>query len=234
MQRHDTGTRSTLRLATGMAATLAVASLALATIVAAEHRENGRWVGTWSASPQAVASPVQTAIASDRQDDGHREQWIGTWGNALHQPDLGVPGLNNSGFNNQTLRQIVHVSGGGARVRVRLSTFGASGLVIGAANIALSGTGASTVPGSDRTLTFGGDPSITIPPGALVVSDPVELEVPDRGDLAVSIFVPENTGPATWHFQGRQTSFISPPGDFTASAVMPVSSTTQARFWLAG
>ena len=234
MQRHDTGTRSTLRLATGMAATLAVASLALATIVTAEHRENGRWVGTWSASPQAVASPVQTAIASDRHDDGHREHWVGTWGNALHQPDLGVPGLNNSGFNNQTLRQIVHVSGGGARVRVRLSTFGASGLVIGAANIALSATGASTVPGSDRTLTFGGDPSITIPPGALVVSDPVELEVPDRGDLAVSIFVPENTGPATWHFEGRQTSFISPPGDFTASAVMPVSSTTQARFWLAG
>ena len=110
MQRHDTGTRSTLRLATGMAATLAVASLALATIVTAEHRENGRWVGTWSASPQAVASPVQTAIASDRHDDGHREQWVGTWGNALHQPDLGVPGLNNSGFNNQTLRQIVHVS----------------------------------------------------------------------------------------------------------------------------
>src|SRR4029079_394001 len=104
----------------------------------------------------------------------------------------------------------------------------------GAANIALSATGASTVPGSGRTLTFGGDPSITIPPGALVVSDPVELEVPDGGDLAVSIFVPERTGPATWHFEGRQTSFISPPGDFTASAVMPVSSTTLARFWLAG
>src|SRR3989442_347700 len=43
-----------------------------------------------------------------------------------------------------------------------------------------------------------------------------------------------NTGPATWHFEGRQTSFISPTGDFTASAVMPFSSTTLARFWLAG
>jgi lysophospholipase L1-like esterase len=175
-----------------------------------------------------------TSIARGRHDEDHREQWVGTWGNALHQPDLGVPGLNNSGFNNQTLRQIVHVSVGGAHVRVRLSTFGASGLVIGAATIALSATGASTVPGSDRTLTFGGDPSITIPPGALVVSDPVELEVPDGGNLAVSMFMPENTGPATWHFEGRQTSFISPPGDFTASAVMPVSSTSLARFWLAG
>jgi hypothetical protein len=93
---------------------------------------------------------------------------LGTWGNALHQPDLGVPGLNNSGFNHQTLRQIVHVSRRGARERVRLATFGASGLVIGAANSALSATRASRVPESDRTLTFGGDPSITIPPGALV------------------------------------------------------------------
>jgi lysophospholipase L1-like esterase len=83
-------------------------------------------------------------------------------------------------------------------------------------------------------LTFGGAPYITIPPGALVVSDPVELNVPELSDLAVSIFVPGNTGPAAWHFEGLQTSFISPPGDFTASAVMPVSSTTLARFWLAG
>jgi lysophospholipase L1-like esterase len=162
------------------------------------------------------------------------EHWIGTWSNALHEPDLGVPGLANTGFNNQTLRQIVHVSVGGPWVRVRLSTFGASGVTIGAAHVAVHATGASTVPGSDRTLTFGGTPSITIPPGALVVSDPVELDIPELSDLAVSIFVPGITGPATWHFEGRQTSFISPPGDFTSSAVMPVSSTTLARFWLAG
>jgi len=83
-------------------------------------------------------------------------------------------------------------------------------------------------------LTFGGVPSITIPPGALVVSDPVEINVPDLGELAVSIFVPENTGPATWHFEGRQTSYISPSGNFAASTDMPVSATTLARFWLAG
>src|SRR5205823_9729093 len=46
--------------------------------------------------------------------------------------------------------------------------------------------------------------------------------------------VPGITGPASWHFEGRQTSFISPPGEFTASAAMPVSATTLARFWLAG
>ena len=175
------------------------------------------------------------AEASDADDRNGNDHWVGTWSNALHEPDLGVPGLANTGFNNQTLRQIAHISAGGHRVRVRLSTFGAGGLLIGAAHIGLRGaTPASIVPGSDRKLTFGGTPSITIPPGALVVSDPVDLNAPEQSDLAVSIFLPGNTGPATWHFEGRQTSFISPAGDFTASAIMPVSSTTLARFWLAG
>src|SRR5215813_5608097 len=160
------------------------------------------------------------AQASHDDESNENEHWVGTWGNALHQPDLGVPGLANAGFNNQTLRQIVHVSVGGPWVRVRLSTFGAGSLVLGAAHIALGPT-ASIVPGSDRTLTFGGSPSITIPPGALVVSDPVELDVPDQSDLAVNMFLPENTGPATWHFESRQTSFISIPGDFSASRHTP-------------
>ena len=121
------------------------------------------------------------AEASEADDPNGNEHWVGTWSNALHEPDLGVPGLANAGFNNQTLRQIVHISAGGPRVRVRLSTFGASGLLIGAAHIALRGaTAASVVPGSDRKLTFGGAPSIMIPPGALVVSDPVELNVAEQ------------------------------------------------------
>jgi lysophospholipase L1-like esterase len=86
-------------------------------------------------------------------------------------------------------------------------------------------------------LTFGGKPSITIPAGSLVLSDPVNLEVPALSDLAESIFVPGNTGPATWHFEARQTLYVSQPGDFTGSYALPVDSTSpapQAWFWLAG
>jgi lysophospholipase L1-like esterase len=175
--------------------------------------------------------PLPTSFAGNGN-----EHWVGTWSAAQHAPALGPPGLTNQGFNNTTLRQIVHTSIGGDRVRVRLSTFGAGALVIGAARIALHevGAGAAIVPGSDRPLTFSGQPSTTIPPGALVLSDPVDLDVPALGELAVSIFVPGSTGSATWHFVALQTSYISPPGDFTASTLMPVSSTTQAWFWLAG
>jgi hypothetical protein len=102
-----------------------------------------------------------TAVAADWKgsvkDDG--EHWVETWGTAVHAPDLGVPGLANLGFSNQTLRQIVHVSVGGNKVRVRLSSFGANAVVIGSAHIALHATGAMIVPASDRTLTFGGKPS---------------------------------------------------------------------------
>lgn len=182
--------------------------------------------------PLTLALAVGLAAASFAATD--HERWVGTWGSSLHDPDLGIPGLANLGFNNQTLRQIVHTSAGGRRVRVRFSTFGAKGLVIGAAHIALHAGGAAIVPGSDRTLTFGGLTSITIPPGALVLSDPVALDVSALSNLAVSIFVPENTGPATWHFESRQTSYVSPPGDFTASAVLPSVATPVAWFWLAG
>ena len=187
----------------------------------------------------AVGALASAAVAADSAGFGEsgNDHWVGTWGTALHAPDLGVPGLANTGFNNQTLRQIVHTSVGGHKVRVRFSAFGANAVVIGAAHIALHAGGAMIMPMSDRTLTFGGKPSITIPAGALVLSDPVNLEVPALGDVAVSIFVPGDTGPATWHFEARQTLYVSPLGDFTASAAMPVDSTrptTLAWFWLAG
>jgi len=180
-----------------------------------------------------LALTVTSFVASPALGGGGNEHWIGTWSNALHAPDAGF-GITNPGFNNQTLRQIVHTSVGGDQVRVRLSTFGADALVVGAAHIALRDAGPEIVPGSDRVLTFSGQPSITIPPSGVVLSDPIELDVPALSDLAVTIFVPESTGPATWHFEGLQTSYVSPPGDFTASTNMPVASTTQAWFWLAG
>ncbi len=179
----------------------------------------------------AVAASGTQPLAAGANRDEH---WVGTWSTALHAPAAGPPGLTNTGFDNQTLRQIVHTSVGGDRVRLRLSTFGSNALEIGAAHIGLLEAGAAVVPTSDRTLTFGGHMSVTIPPGAIVVSDAVDLDVPPLSDLAVSLYVPGKTGPATWHFMALQTSYVSPAGDFTESVAMPVESTTQAWFWVAG
>ena len=162
-------------------------------------------------------------FGSDRDRNLH---WIGTWATS---PEAGT-----TSFSNQTLRQIVHVSVGGDDIRIRISNaYGTTGLTIGAVHIARRSTDAQIVPDSDRALTFSGEPSITIPPGALIVSDPVDLNVPALTDLAISIYLPGSTGPATFHSEGKQTSYISSTGDFTGSVTFPVSSTTLSSFFLA-
>jgi lysophospholipase L1-like esterase len=189
----------------------------------------------------AALTAFQTIPSAAGANEG--DHWVTTWSTAMLAPNTIVFGTSPS-FENQTLRQIVHTSVGGNRVRVRLSTFGAGGLRVGAAHVGLRAAHAAIVPGTDRTLTFGGLSTFVIPPGAVVVSDPVELDVSALADLAVSLFVEGNTGRASWHPEALQTSYVSPPGDFTGSIDMPFVSTTeylapdgtphQAWFWLAG
>ena len=194
-------------------------------------RSSPRVRSSLSISSFVILSLV-VASTSTYADDSHgqslwdRDQhWVGTWATS---PESGT-----TSFNNQTLRLIVHVSLGGDDIRIRLSNaYGTTSLTIGAAHIALRSTGAQIVPDSERVLTFSGDSSITIPPGALIVSDPVKLAVPALGDLAVSLYLPGNTGPATFHAEGKQTSYISPSGDFTGSIALPTSSTTLSSFFL--
>jgi hypothetical protein len=94
----------------------------------------------------------------------------------------------------QTVRQIAALSIGGKRLRVVLSNeYGSKPLMIGAAHIAIAGSGSSIVDGSDRALSFDGKPSVTIPPGAPVISDPVDLTVAPLGSVAASVFLPEQT-----------------------------------------
>jgi len=161
-------------------------------------------------------------------DSGH---WVGTWA-AAPAPAEGVVG-----FNNHTVRTNPRVSIGGDRVRVRISNaYGARPLTIGAARIALRDKGPTTVRGSDRKLTFGRSEGTVVAAGAVAFSDPVELDVPALADLAVSFHLPGEVL-ANFAITGRyarQTNYISPPGDFTAEAVMPVGNLTDQWFFLCG
>jgi len=89
-------------------------------------------------------------------------------------------------------------------------------------------------PGSDRALSFNGKPSCSIPVGAFMLSDPVELEVLKQSDLAVSVYAPGDTGMATTHSVGLHTTWISKTGDATGSAEMADAITTQSLYWLSG
>ena len=152
----------------------------------------------------------------------------------MHTP-LPFPGLPPSPvFENQTVRMIVRPTIGGERVRIRLSNaFGTSTLKIGAAHIAIAAQDAKTVPGSDRTLTFGGGSSITIPPGAPVLSDAVDLHVSQSSEIAVSLFLPDKTLSSTVHFWGQHKTYISETGDFSGKAEMPNATANGSWYWLA-
>ena len=158
--------------------------------------------------------------------DWTTEHWTGTWGTAPAGPP---PATSLQTFTDQTLRLIVHTSIGGNRVRIRVSNeFGTTPLTIGAARIGLRATGSDVAPGTDRVLTFSGNASITIPAGAPVLSDPVELNVPALGDLAISLYLPGTVEANTIHNTGLQTNYVSLPGNFTAAATLPVQRTITA------
>ncbi|TQK07860.1 SGNH/GDSL hydrolase family protein [Herbaspirillum sp. SJZ107] len=151
------------------------------------------------------------------------EQWVGTWGTAPAGPPLAA---QTQSFSNQTLRLIVHTSIGGPRVRIRISNeLGTTPLRIGEAHVARRQAGAAIVDGSDRPLTFSGMRSIVIPPGAPVLSDPVDLDVPALSDLAVSLHLPDTVQATTIHGSAFQTNYVSLPGNFTSAATLPTERT---------
>jgi lysophospholipase L1-like esterase len=141
--------------------------------------------------------------------------WVGTWATAPHLAGP-FPADGGEGFENQTIRQVVHVSVGGSAVRLRLTNaFGDRALRFEAVYVGVRDSGARIRAGSNRRLTFGGQTSLALPKGASTLSDPVTLHVNDQDDLAISIFTSGATGPPTQHVFALAASFVA-DGDAAA------------------
>ncbi|MCH7382619.1 SGNH/GDSL hydrolase family protein [Acinetobacter dispersus] len=161
------------------------------------------WVATWQASPQPV------------------------WGT-----DFLFPTNLPVSLHDQTVRQIARISVGGKRFRIVLSnTYGQQPIIIGKATIARpQQDGAMSVDGL-QMVTFSGKAGVTIAAGASVISDPVPLTLPALAQMAVSIYLPNQTPISTFHWDGRQTGWIV-AGDQTASSTfkgVDVMTSTTAR-----
>jgi len=86
-----------------------------------------------------------------------------------------------------TVRYRVTLEGAGSQVRVRLSNEeGTAPLRLDAVSIGLAGDAFTVRPGSLQSLRFGGATTVTIPAGAPVISDPVNIQVTPGADLIVS------------------------------------------------
>ncbi|WP_116949791.1 SGNH/GDSL hydrolase family protein [Jiangella endophytica] len=159
--------------------------------------------------------------------------WAGTWATAVARPQNGQP---LAGFTDTTFRQRAHVSVGGSQVRLRLTNvYGTQPLIVQAATLALPGAAPGDVdPATVREVTFSGDTSVTIPAGAELVSDPVELRIADDSDVLVSLYVPGPTGPATYHAAAYSTGWIATGDQTTAPSVSSFPQTTTSFWFLDG
>jgi lysophospholipase L1-like esterase len=202
--------------------------------------------------PAALVALVSFASA-EAQDAGEAERWVASWGTAqqlaVHtQPPWVVPPPRAANepppvspippfprsFADETVRMFVRASIGGRRLRLTLSnSLGLEAVRIGALHVALRERDSTIVAGSDRRVTFGGQQAVTIHPGALVVSDAVELAVPALAELAISLYLPNETGNVTTHELGLNTTYVV-PGNAVASTALPQGSTNATYFWLAG
>lgn len=150
--------------------------------------------------------------------------WVASWGAA---PDSDGPALRD-----QTVRQLLRISAGGKRVRVRLSNaYGSGPLVIGPVRLARS-TGDGTIrPGSERLLLFHGRPTVTIAKGGDALSDPVGLAVGALDELALSIYVKDTAGPSTLHGDARQDARLA-GGDTTGKPLPAQAGTDASRYFV--
>jgi len=150
-------------------------------------------------------------------DAARRGGWVTSWSAG---PQTAAPRtLAAVGFDDQTLREIIFPSVGGDLIRLELTnTFGTSALRIGHMTVALAGPGASVVPGTIHPVTFGRSPSVQIPAGEQILSDPVGIQVSALQDLAVSVYMPGRTGRATPHRDAQQVNWVSAAGDHAAEA----------------
>lgn len=182
------------------------------------------------AAAVSVPSPGAARTLSSR-DAGAR--WVGTWASSQQRGDKGsAPPA--PGFANSTLRQIVHVSIGGRRLRVRFSNaFGTSPLTIASAHVALSGGGSTIESGTDQPLSFGGRPEVTVPAGAYIVSDPIEFDLPPLSNLAVTIFLRGAPDRITTHPGSRETSYLA-DGNDVSSTTLAGASKTDHWYFLSG
>ncbi len=156
--------------------------------------------------------------------------WVGTWATSqqLAEPHNTPPSPHLA---NNTLRQVVHATLGGSRIRVQFSNKYSSGPVtINSAHIAVSKGGSAIDTATDKALTFKGASSVTIPAGKEIYSDALGFDVKPLSNLAVSIyFGSASSTNVTGHPGSRTDSYIK-TGNAVSTNFAPDG--TKANWWI--
>ncbi|MEV6333310.1 GDSL-type esterase/lipase family protein [Nocardia vinacea] len=161
-------------------------------------------------------------------------RWVAGFRSTLVDPTERIRLAEPRSFADETVRQVLHMVGGGEQLRVRLTNrYGSTPVTIGAARIAVRKSGAEIVAETDTELRFDGEVSVTIPAGADIVSDPVDFATTPGTDLVLSIYLPEETGLAPFSHLPMESSFVA-AGDQVAAIALSEAEETTSRFYVTG
>lgn len=166
--------------------------------------------------------------------DGYR--WMGTWATSAEVVDAKLLPSSPPGLTDTTIRQIVRVSTGGQKVRVRFSNAFANwreSLKINNAQIAVSAGGDVIKTKTARPLTFRGEKSIVVPHGWLMISDPIDFNLTPGSDLVVTIHVNGHDKGVTGHRGARATTYVA-AGNAVAAESLPGAKTMTTWYYICG
>jgi lysophospholipase L1-like esterase len=117
-------------------------------------------------------------------------------------------------FTDQTIREVVHSSIGGDRLRLHLTNWQSPEVLqVGEVDLAVQSSGGIPVPGSHHRVTFSGAATTTIPAGRDTTSDIIPMHITAGENLLVSLYLPGTTGSSSWHSYAADTTYISTTGD---------------------
>lgn len=142
------------------------------------------------------------------QSKANNENWVGTWACAQMQVEPNnmppAPGLSEN-----TLRQIIRVSIGGKRVRLRFSNiFSDQPTVLKSVSIANVVNAPIIDIKTQKALSFNGNSEITISPEQEVFSDAFDFELQPGQLLAITIHYGATSVKTSGHPGSRTTSYI--------------------------
>ena len=169
-----------------------------------------------------------SALAPGAQAQNH---WARSW-NA--SPLAAAPDRRPPTLKDVTVRQVVRVSAGGERFRLRLTNeYGLTAARIGRVRIVQLADDGAPVPGAARDLTFDGAAGALLAPEAPLLSDPVDLALPALSRLSISLYLPDEVADPTIHLLGLSSAWIA-PGDQTAAAELTDPTLVTQRLLISG
>jgi lysophospholipase L1-like esterase len=190
-----------------------------------------------TSSTQGSTSTASSSSATSFVGDGAAPNWVGTWSASPYPVPSG--NLPPAPLSSSVLRQVVHVSIGGSKIRLQFSNLSGDGPVtINAAHLALCKATPSVDSTIDTTtdtaLAFAGSASVTIAQGQEIWSDPLDFTLAPLANVSITVAFGSVPTTLTGHPGSRTTSYEQTNSTDVSAAAMTSAQKVVSWYYISG